>query len=42
MGAITAREGTCIHTSLCALMDAFTGPKVMGGERVMKTGEGMK
>lgn len=42
MWAITGREGAYIYTSLWALMDAFTGPNVMGGERVMKKGEGMK
>ena len=31
-GTVIGIEGTYIHTSLCTLMDACIGAKVMGGE----------
>ena len=32
MGTVIGMEGTYIHTSLCTLMDACIGPRVMDGE----------
>ena len=32
MGTVIGMEGTYIHISLCTLMDACIGPRVMDGE----------